>query len=262
MPDTAFPLDSYRDAALELRRPFEVKALKWKVQAQWPKGGTPTGGLIVCYVDRGLVIDRLNVVVPHLWSPTFTDLGGSHMLCKLTVDNVTREDVGEGGTLKARYSDSLKRAAVHFGVGVSLTRIPQSRLTVKDGGLRTFGQEGKEQLEITQSGLDRLRDRYQKWLDEVGTTAYGDPFSHGDLGDAQGDDDGGEIIDDASAVDLYVSLSQAGLTLRQQVGLVNAVGATISPTAKDGEIAEAVASLTDAQAHELDSLIAKRMENQ
>jgi len=37
--------------------------------------------------------------------------------CRLTVLGVTKEDVGEGGTLKAAFSDALKRAAVKFGVG-------------------------------------------------------------------------------------------------------------------------------------------------
>ncbi len=205
----AYPIDNLRDAAVELRRPFSVKALKWKVQTQWPKDETPTGGLIVCYVDRGLVIDRLNVVVPHLWSPKFTELERGHMRCELTIDGITREDVGEGGTLKARYSDALKRAAVHFGVGVSLARIPQSKLHVKDKTLRTFGQSGKEQLEITQGGLDYLRGRYEQWLNPLGIDTFGDPLEHGDTGDAQGDDEipDESIIDDHSAVDLYVALS-------------------------------------------------------
>lgn len=254
-----FPIDTFRDAAHELRRPFGAKALKWKVQTQWPKSATPTGGLIVCYVDRGLVIDRLNMVVPHLWSPEFTELERGHMKCKLTVDGISREDVGEGGTLKARYSDSLKRAAVHFGIGVSLTRIPQSRLYVKDGTLKVWGQEGKEHLDITQGGLDYLRGRYEDWLEQVGVTAFGEPLEHGDLGDAQGDDEVENIIDDSSAVDLYVSLSEAGLTLRQQIGLVNAAGGTIRPGAADKEIAAAVATLTDDQAKKLDELIAQRM---
>lgn len=256
--------DNLRDAAYELRRPFSVKALKWKVQTQWPKDRTPTGGLIVCYVDRGLVIDRLNMVVPHLWSPKFTELERGHMRCELTVGGITREDVGEGGTLKARYSDSLKRAAVHFGVGVSLARIPRSRLLVKDGTLCTFGEAGKEKLEITQGGLDYLRQRYESWLDQVGKDTFGDPLEHGDIGDAQGDDEVPDesIIDDHGAVDLYISLSEAGLTLRQQAGLVNAAGAHVEPGADAGAIAKAVGSLTEDQAIDLDRLIAQRIEAQ
>jgi hypothetical protein len=263
--EQAFPLNSFRDAAAELRRPFETLALKWKVQnASGPKEN-PTGGVVVCYMDRGLVIDRLNIVIPHLWQPEFTELEKGHMLCRLTIHGdplVVREDVGEGGTFKARYSDALKRVAVQVGVGVSLSRVPKSKLAVESKRVRVWkGHDGKAHVEITQPGLDYLRARYDEWLKNVGITAFGEPLLHGDLGDAQGDDEVSDesIIDDSSAVDLYTSLSEAGLTLRQQVGLVNAVGAHITSNAGAADLAKACASLTEEQAAELDMLIAERM---
>ena len=267
MGSPVLPLDSFREAAVELRRPFEVRALKWKVQSNLGGGKDkqPTGGLIVCYIDRGLAIDRLNMVIPHLWTPTFTALDGGHMLCRITVAGeppVVREDVGEGGTYKARYSDALKRTAVHLGVGVSLTRVPKSRLWVKDKALRAWkGANDKWHLDLEQKGLDYLRTRYENWLQEVGVGAFGEPFMHGDLGDAQGDDEVADdaIVDDHGAVDLYISLSEAGLTLRQQVGLLNTVGASLKGGASSGDIEASVKSLTEDQAVELDGLIAQRM---
>jgi hypothetical protein len=130
--------------------------------------------------------------------------------------------------------------------------------------LRKFGATGKEHLEITQKGLDYLRSRYEDWLNQVGTTAFGEPLEHGDLGEAQGDDETSDesIIDDHSAVDMYVSLSEAGLTLRQQIGLVNAVGAHIEPGSDSAAIARAVGSLTEDQAARLDDLIAKRTDGE
>jgi hypothetical protein len=256
---TTLPVDTFAAGAADLRRPFDPLALKWKVQTQWgPKDGDPTGGLIVCYIDRGLVIDRLNLVIPGLWETEFAEMERNHMRCAMTVDGLTRSDVGEGGTYKARYSDALKRAAVHFGVGVSLSRVPQSRLNVSDGKLKVKGKH----LEITQAGLDYLRERYKSWLDQVGNAAFGDPLLHGDLGEAQGDDEipDESIIEDRDAVDLYVSLSEAGLTLRQQVGLVNQAGGQIQPNAGTVDVAKAVASLTEDQADALGELIAKRMD--
>jgi hypothetical protein len=264
-----FPVDTFRAAALELRRPFEGKAVKWKVQSaigKDPERG-PTAGLVVAYMDRGLVIDRLNMVIPHLWTPHFEEREHNHMLCRITVTDwevvITREDVGEGGTLKARYSDSLKRAAVHLGVGVSLNRVPKSRLTVADKRVDKWkGHDGKWHVDITQAGLDYLRLRYDQWLEQVGADAFGEPLLHGDLGDAQGDDEVAEesIIDDHSAVDLYISLSEVGLLPRQQVGLVNQAGGHIQGTASAEEIQKAVASLTEDQATELEELIAGRMD--
>jgi hypothetical protein len=43
--------------------------------------------------------------------------------CRLTVLGVSKEDVGEGDSLKAAFSDALKRAAVKFGVGRYLYRL-------------------------------------------------------------------------------------------------------------------------------------------
>lgn len=287
----SLPLDSLRDAAAELRRPFETNAVKWKVQTQFgPKDQKPSGGIIVAYMDRGLVIDRLNMVIPHLWTASFEPQERNHMLCRLTVacavpqitpeatlqiigpESITREDVGEGGTLKARYSDALKRVAVHFGVGVSLSRVPRSRMYVNDrdsgqpsGVLRAYPKaKGGYGLEIESGGLAYLRRRYDDWLEQVGKKAFGEPLSHGDLGDAQGDEDVLEdaeaIIDDSSAVDLYVSLSEVGLLPRQQAGLLNQVGAEIKGTAKAEEIEAAVGTLTGEQAAELEKLIGERMD--
>ena len=254
--------ETLRDAAIDLRRPFEPKGIRWKVQSNVGPKAAPTGGLIVAYIDRGLVIDRLNVVVPHLWETEFVDLGdGKHMLCNLTVDTITRTDVGEGGTVKARYSDALKRAAVHFGVGVSLSRVPMSILNLSDKSLTKREYDGKTTFTLTQKGLDSLRARYEKWLTEAGEDVFGEPLLHGDTGDAQGDDEvlDSSMLDDQQAVALYVSLSEVGLLPRQQIGILNQVGATISANATPEEIAKAVSLLTEDQAEELSKLIAARM---
>jgi hypothetical protein len=263
--DLSYPIDTLRDAAIELRRPFAVKALQWKVQTQWTdKDGKPTGGMIVCYIDRALVVDRLNVVVPHLWSHRFTDLERNHTLCWLTVGAITREDVGEGSTLKARRSDALKRAAVHFGVGVSLARIPKSRLQVESGQLRarSYRSRGEDKwvLEISQLGLDYLRSRYQGWLEQIGADTFGEPFDHGDIGDAQGDDEAADLTlaDAETKVELYTRLVDR-TTLRQQRGYLSAAGVPDlpqAPTAQD--IERAVDALTDEAAEKLDTLLATK----
>lgn len=263
------PFDSLRQAAAGLRAPFTAKALQWKLQTQWTnQEGRPTGGMVVCYIDRSLVVDRLNVLVPHLWRDSFTDLTDprNHTICHLTIDGVTREDVGEGETLKARRSDALKRAAVHFGIGVSLARIPKSRLQVENGHLRvrSYFSRGVERFaaEITQPGLDYLRARYENWLTTVGTTTFGDPLEHGDVGDAQGDD--ADLPDMPSAttaelrVELYQRLTQA-TTLKQQRGYLVAAGVPNLPLSPSPEsIERAVSGLTPDEAERLDLLLSTK----
>lgn len=183
---TAFPLDSFKDAAAHLRRPFTPAALKFKVQAMWPKD-QPTGGLIVCYIDARLAVERLNLIIPHLWSDHF-ETHPRGLLCHLTVDGITRTDVGEEqGGVKGLYSDALKRAAVKFGVGVSLYAVPKMTLNVSDGHLKQRRGPKGPTLEFTPAGEKKVRLIYEAWLRDHGIRAFGEPLDHGDVEGAQGD---------------------------------------------------------------------------
>lgn len=183
-----FPLDSFRDAAIHLRRPFTPEAVKFKVQAIWPKAD-PTGGLIVAYIDARLVVERLNLIIPHLWFDEYEE-HDKFLLCRMTVDGIARQDVGEfQGIKKGLYSDALKRAAVKFGVGVSLYAIPKMMLNVKDGHLKQKKTAKGLTLELTVSGEKYVRSTYQTWLKERGIEAFGEPLNHGDVENAQGDPD-------------------------------------------------------------------------
>lgn len=175
-----FPVDSYREAAIHLRRPFTAAAVKWKVQA---------GTLVVPYVDARLVIERLNLVVPHLWHDEYEPLaGGRGLLCHLTIDGITRRDVGEGYQGKGLYSDAFKRAAVKFGVGVSLYALPKVYLDKGKGQLKERkDRKGKVTLEITDKGRAGLDAGYQRWLENVGETMFGPVLDHGDVYDSYGE---------------------------------------------------------------------------
>ncbi len=184
MTDT-FPVDSFREAAMHLRRPFTPAAVKFKVQATWPKDN-PTTGLIVAYIDARLTVERLNLILPHLWHDAYRPIGNAQMWCDLTIDGITRSDVGEG-VGKGLVSDALKRAAVKFGVGVSLYAIPKMTLKTDAGTLKQKQSREGMTLALTPRGETVLRDMYANWLDQHGSKAFGDPLDHGDLDDAQGD---------------------------------------------------------------------------
>jgi hypothetical protein len=188
--DDEFPCASFKDAARHMRRPFTPAAVKFKVQATWPKE-KPTGGLIVAYIDARLAVERLNLLVPHLWSDAYRATGQGQMWCDLTIDGITRSDVGEG-VGKGLVSDSLKRAAVRFGIGVSLYAIPKMILDVQSGALKVKQSNKGPTLELTPRGETILRDSYAAWLDHHGKQAFGDPLDHGDVPDAQGDHEDGE----------------------------------------------------------------------
>jgi hypothetical protein len=178
-----FPLDSYREAARYFRRPFTPAAIKFKVQSTWPKD-EPKNALIVCYMDARLVVDRLNLLLPHLWWDEYEQIDATHMVCKLTVDGVTRRDIGEGAG-KALYSDALKRAAVKFGIGVSNYAVP--KMILKDSNVRSIMAGNKKSLAMTSDGERTVRGIYESWLSDHGEKAFGEPLDHGDVEGAQGD---------------------------------------------------------------------------
>jgi hypothetical protein len=182
--EPSLPVDSFRQAAPWLRRPFTTNAVKFKIQSDYPGGA-----LVVAYIDARLVMERLNHVCPHLWKHRWGDYDpGKSIVCYLEIDGLERPDVGSGyRDLKALRSDALKRAAVHFGVGVSLYAIPRLYLKVDDGHLRQKGDGGKLRTALTAQGAQFCRERYKAWLEAEGIQAFGDPLDHGDVIDAVGD---------------------------------------------------------------------------
>lgn len=167
-----FPLESFKEAARELRRPFTENAVKFKLQSS---------SLVVTYIDARLVIERLNLVIPHLWHDAYEPLGPTVVECHLTVDGVTRSDVGEAKKAKDVRSDALKRAGVHFGVGVSLYAIPAGRID------ETYTEQQGKSTVLSPNGISMLRSRYTSWLEARGRAWFGDPLDHGDVEDAAGD---------------------------------------------------------------------------
>lgn len=191
----ALPVETLAEAVPYLRRPFSPEAMKFR-----PVGG----GFIVAYLDARLAGERLNAVIPGKWETRFEPYpGGKQIQCFLTVDGLTRSDVGTQGTganidpVKVGFSDSFKRAAVHFGVGVSIYALKQVRISdLPANGTRG---DGKSKT-ITAEGETWLRRGYRKWLNGPGKKHFGEALAHGDEEGAVGDpeaapaDVGGEEV--------------------------------------------------------------------
>lgn len=169
------PVDSFKDAYPFLRRPFTPAAVRFKVQATW-KGGA----LIVAYIDARLAAGRLNHVIPHKWASSFEYDPKGDLICHLTVDGITRSDIGEGYKGKGLWSDALKRAAVHFGVAESLYVLP--KMTLNEGQLLKAKEvKGKTTYILTPMGVTHCREVYEHWLESTGRQAFGEPLDHGDV---------------------------------------------------------------------------------
>lgn len=180
----------------QLRRPFTPEAVRFKIQTN-PRGATGKA-LVVAYIDARHVGSRLNLTVPAEWSSEFEEVQGG-VKCLLTVCGQTRCDVGwSKGTgtdidLKARYSDALKRAAVHFGIGEFLYALPQVKLPARD--LDSWGEPKK--FALGTKAMDGLRKSYAAWLKSE-RNIFGEPKDHGDAADSQGDVEVQERLDTES----------------------------------------------------------------
>ena len=121
----------------ELAKPFDPSEVELKVQATTQDRKR---GMVVAYVDARTVMDRLDAVVgPGNWRDSYyvstdKEVDGKRIVevvCVLGVrvheggEWIEKQDVGEGDTLKAATSDALKRAAVKFGVGRYLYKLPK-----------------------------------------------------------------------------------------------------------------------------------------
>lgn len=106
----------------KLAAPFPPAAIHWRAQNLTKDG---TKALALAYLDARDVMDRLDEVVgPENWQDSFTETARGRVICTLSIrvgeEWIAKSD-GAGDTdiegEKGGLSDSLKRAAVKWGIG-------------------------------------------------------------------------------------------------------------------------------------------------
>ncbi len=114
-----------------LAAPFEAAEVRFK-----PAVVSGNRALALAYVDARVIQDRLDEVLGVMgWQDSYKVLPDGSVMCRLRLKIgeqwITKVDVGgqseqpDGGDrTKAAFSDALKRAAVKFGVGRYLYRLP------------------------------------------------------------------------------------------------------------------------------------------
>lgn len=114
-----------------LAAPFDLSEIKFKPQVV--KGNR---AMALAYIDARMIEDRLDDVLGVSgWQDEYETLADGSVVCRLRlkIDSewVTKMDVGSpseqpdgGDRMKAAFSDALKRAAVKFGIGRYLYRLP------------------------------------------------------------------------------------------------------------------------------------------
>jgi hypothetical protein len=131
-PDVTVQRDPQLQAiAAALSAPFEPKEVKFK-----PQMVKNNRALAMGYIDARLIQDRLDDVLGvENWQDKYDFLPDGSVVCRLRLKLggrwITKTDVGSpseqpdsGDRVKAAVSDALKRAAVKFGIGRYLYRLP------------------------------------------------------------------------------------------------------------------------------------------
>lgn len=121
----------------DLKEPFPARKVKWRVGA---KNRENTTGLPLAYVDARAVRQRLDDVFGPYWQCEYKE-EGKVLICRIGV-KVDGEWLwrgnGAGETKqeadKGRVSDSFKRAATMWGIGVYLYEVGSSWLPIKPKG--------------------------------------------------------------------------------------------------------------------------------
>jgi hypothetical protein len=115
-----------------LSAPFEPSEVKFK-----PAAVSGNRALALAYVDARAIQDRLDEVCGVAgWQDSYRVLHDGAVVCRLRLKIgeqwVTKVDVGSpsgqpdnGDRTKGAFSDALKRAAVKFGIGRYLYRLPR-----------------------------------------------------------------------------------------------------------------------------------------
>jgi hypothetical protein len=114
-----------------LAAPFEPREVKFK-----PQMVKNNRCLAMAYIDARLIQDRLDDVLGvENWEDGYKILPDGSVMCRLRIKLgdrwIAKTDVGSpseqpdgGDRMKAAFSDALKRAAVKFGIGRYLYRLP------------------------------------------------------------------------------------------------------------------------------------------
>lgn len=132
----------------QLSRPFHPSHVEWK-----PGAVKGERALAIAYADLRAYMHRLDEVCGDAWQVTYEPWGPDRIICRLTIQGITRSSTGEttnesekneiGGTVAE--AQAFKRACVMFGLGRYLYNLPSGWVDY-DPKTRQFTEGAKAKL--------------------------------------------------------------------------------------------------------------------
>lgn len=142
-----------------MSKEIDKQLIRWRVARSLGQRNGVEIGQLVGYIDGRICMTLLDKMDPQ-WSveqaPIIADGRLIGVQTMLTVDGVTRSDVGVPSNqepVKGAYSDGLKRAAVHFGIGRELYELPQV--------FAPLNVEGKSKTPATKPTFNETTGRWE-----------------------------------------------------------------------------------------------------
>ncbi len=127
------------DILKALKEPFHANEIEWRIQSKGVKNGQPWAK-VLAYVTNRAIMERLDAVLGFGWKSDFKSLDGA-FLCTLSlkIDDewISRSDGAQESQIektKGGISGAMKRAAVQFGIGRYLYKLPAGFATICSNG--------------------------------------------------------------------------------------------------------------------------------
>ena len=135
---TSFPID-HKEMADKLQAPFEADELEWRIQQAGESNGK-YWAMVLAYVTNRAIMDRLDTIVGFAnWQNEFAPAPDGGVMCglKLRIANdwIVKWDGAENTSIekvKGGLSNSMKRAAVQWGIGRYLYKLETNFVTMTD----------------------------------------------------------------------------------------------------------------------------------
>jgi hypothetical protein len=115
-----------------LSAPFSPRDIEWRISRCGAKNGKPYA-FVLAYVTNRAIMERLDAVVGSFnWKNEYCNGPNGGVLCGLSIRHkgewLTKWDGAENTNIEAvkgGLSDAMKRAAVQWGIGRYLYRLPK-----------------------------------------------------------------------------------------------------------------------------------------
>jgi len=142
----------------KLKEAFNPNDIEWRIQQAKMYKGKPTA-VVLAYLTNRAIMDRLDDVCgPENWRNEYTKGPDGGIVCgisiKIGTEWVTKYDGAENTkieSVKGGLSDAMKRAAVQWGIGRYLYKLPKT--------YAIFTESGNYNVKINVSG----QDSWFKW---------------------------------------------------------------------------------------------------